>query len=292
MNYIIHLLIMIGIYLIQVQGFNLLFGFGGLLSLCQAVFYGIGAYATSLAIIHFHLSFFPALACSVLLTGGIAATIGLVALRFRGESFVIVSLGLQMIVYSIIYNWVSVTRGPYGIPGIPRPEIFSWQANSLSGYLALTAVILGLVLVVIRVLHHSPFGLALKALRDNELAAEGLGKAPVRLLLWAFVVAAICGAISGGLYATYVTYIDPTSFTLDESIFLVSILLVGGAGNIKGPILGTMFMLLLPEGLRYIGLPDAIAPNVRQMIYGCLLIGLMFFRPQGIAGEYRVRRGG
>ena len=291
MNYAVHLAIMIFIYLIQVFGFNLVVGYSGLLSLCQAVFYGIGAYGYTLALMRLHLPFAAALPFGALAAAGLALAIAPVALRFRDDTFVIVSLGIQMIAFTIIYNWVDLTRGPYGIPGIPRPVILSHTVSTLPQYLILAAALLAVVFALVTILHRSPFALALKALRDNELAAAGLGKSPFANFAAALVIAAFCGGLSGGLYATYVTYIDPTSFTLDESIFLVTVLLVGGGGNRKGPFMGTVFMLLLPEALRFVGLPDAVAANVRQIIYGVILITLMFLRPQGIAGDDALARG-
>jgi branched-chain amino acid transport system permease protein len=289
MNYILHLLIMIGIYLILSYGLNLVVGFGGLLSLCQAVFYGIGAYAGTLLMMKTGMTFMPALLISMLITGLFALSVGIPALRFRGDSFVLVTLGLQMIVFTILYNWVDFTRGPYGIPGIPRPVIAGYEISALHEYLILVYACLIAILFFLFVIYRSPFGLAVKALRDDEMAAEGLGKSPVHLFLYAFIISGMVASVAGTLYATYVTYIDPTSFTLDESIFLLAILLVGGAGNRIGPFVGTVFMILLPEALRFLGLPDTVAPNVRQMIYGLTLIILMFLRPQGIAGEYKVR---
>lgn len=280
---------MIGIYLMLTYGLNLVVGFGGLLSLCQAVFYGIGAYACSLFMMKAGLGFLPSLTLSVLLTGFFAVLIGLPALRFRGDPFVIVTLGFQIIIFTLLYNWVGLTRGPYGIPGIPRPIIAGYEITEVPEYLALVAICLSILLLVIFILYKSPFGLALKTLRDNEMAAEGLGKAPVRLFLSAFVISAMIAAVAGSLYATYVTFIDPTSFTLDESIFILTILLVGGAGNKMGPLAGTVFMVLLPELLKFLGLPDTVAANVRQMIYGFALILLMFLRPQGIAGDFKVK---
>jgi branched-chain amino acid transport system permease protein len=289
MNYILHLLIMIGIYLILVYSLNLVVGFGGLLSLCQAVFYGMGAYATTLLMMKTGFSFIPAVLISMIIAGVFALIVGIPALRFRGDSFVLVTLGFQMIVFAVFYNWTSFTRGPYGIPGIPRPVIAGYEFSSLYEYLGLVAAFVVIVMGVLFIIYKSPYGLALKALRDNEMAAEGLGKSPMHIFLNAFVIAGMIASLSGGLYATYVTYIDPTSFTLDESIFILAVLLVGGTGNRIGPPVGTAFMILLPEALRFLGLPDTVAPNVRQMIYGLTLIVLMFLRPQGLLGEYKVR---
>ncbi|PXF59016.1 MAG: branched-chain amino acid ABC transporter permease [Deltaproteobacteria bacterium] len=289
MNYVLHLLIMIGIYLILSYGLNLVVGFGGLLSLCHAVFYGIGAYTGTLLMIKAGLPFLPAIFLGMVITGLFALIVGLPALRFRGDSFVLVTLGFQMIVFTILYNWIDLTRGPYGIPGIPRPVIAGVEVTELYQYFILVSLFLVVIVAILFVVCRSPFGLALKALRDDEMAAEGLGKSPVHLFLYAFVISGMVASLAGGLYATYVTYIDPTSFTLDESIFLLAILLVGGTGNMIGPLVGTVFMILLPEALRFLGLPDTVAPNVRQMIYGLTLITLMFLRPQGIAGEFKLR---
>lgn len=289
MNYLLHLLIMIDIYLILVYGLNLVVGFGGLLTLCHAAFYGIGAYAGTLLMVKAGLSFVPACFLAMIITGMFALIIGIPALKFRGDSFVLVTLGLQIIVFTVLYNWIDLTRGPYGIPGIPRPTIGGFEITELHEYLVLVSLVGVLLTAVLFVIYKSPYGLALKALRDDEMAAEGLGKPPVQLFLYAFIISGMTASAAGVLYASYVTYIDPTSFTLDESILLLSILLVGGAGNRIGSFVGTVFMILLPEGLRFLGLPDSMAPNVRQMIYGLILILLMFLRPQGIAGEFRVR---
>ncbi|HDD64796.1 MAG TPA: branched-chain amino acid ABC transporter permease, partial [Firmicutes bacterium] len=144
-----------------------------------------------------------------------------------------------------------------------------------------------LVFLFFRRLYNSPFGRVLKAIREDEIVASALGKDIPAIKIWAFVISAGIAAISGALYAGYVTYIDPTSFTLDESIFIISVVIIGGTGNLKGPLVGTLFMIILPEILRFLGLPDTVAPNVRQIIFGLALIILMKYRPQGIAGEYR-----
>jgi branched-chain amino acid transport system permease protein len=138
-------------------------------------------------------------------------------------------------------------------------------------------------------LYRSPFGLSLKALRDDERAAESLGISAFRQHLAALTVAGGCAAVAGGLYAAYVTYIDPTSFGLDESIFIVSLLLLGGSGNIRGPLIGVVVMILLPEILRFAGLPDAVAANVREIIYGLILVMLMYWRPKGLAGDFALK---
>lgn len=287
MNYLLHILIMLCIYGILALSLNLLIGYAGLLSLAHAAFYGIGAYASTLLMVRLGLNFFPALLIGLLISGSLALLIAYPSLRLKGDYFVLASLGFQIIVFSILYNWIGLTRGPYGIPGIPRPTIFGFEFNSLISYFFLSAVVFILIFLLSLHLCQSPFGRALKSLREDEIAAKVMGKDVSSLKIWVFITAAGLAAVSGSLYAGYITYIDPTSFTLDESIFIIAIVLMGGSGNLKGPLAGVLFMIILPEFLRFLGLPDTIAPNVRQMIYGLLLILLMRYRPQGLAGEYR-----
>ncbi|MEN3045223.1 MAG: branched-chain amino acid ABC transporter permease [Candidatus Hydrothermales bacterium] len=297
MNYLLHILIMIGIYSIVAYSLNLTTGFCGLISLSNAVFYGIGAYVYTLTAIHLNFSFIPSLIASLIITGIIAFLIAIPALRFRGDMFVIVTLSFQMIIFTILYNWVSLTRGPYGIPAIPRPLInisfkevgLKLSINSLFEYLILILLINLVFLSLLFILYNSPFGLALKSMREDEKVSESLGKSVFRYFLYAFVITGIFTSAAGALYASYVTYIDPTSFTIEESIFHICILLIGGSGNIKGPFAGVIFMIILPEILRFMGIPDTIAPNVRQIIYGFLLVILMFLRPRGLAGEYEIK---
>lgn len=122
-------------------------------------------------------------------------------------------------------------------------------------------------------------------MRSDELSVQALGRNTMLFKAWAFFLSAAFSGLAGLFYASYVSYIDPTSFTLDESIFIVSALFIGGVGNIKGPVLGAVFVVLLPEILRFVGMPDAIAANMRQIIYGGALILVMYFRPQGLWGE-------
>lgn len=299
-NYLLHLMVMIGIYSIVAYATNLVTGYGGLLVFAMAAFYGLGAYmhtllqigGTALANdVAFAASMpFPVALLGAALAGALGAVvIGCVALRFRGDFFVFATLGFQMIVFALLYNAPGLVRGAFGIYGIPRPHVFGWHVNAPGEYLLLVAAVNTLVLPVLFLLYHAPFGLSLKALRENERAAESLGISAFRQHLSALGIAGACAGVAGGLFASYVTYIDPTSFTLRESIFVLSLLLLGGSGNVRGPIIGTIVMILLPEALRFLGMPDAIAPNVREIIYGLALVLLMYWRPQGLAGEYAPR---
>lgn len=300
-NYLFHIVVMIGIFSILVYAMNLVTGFGGLLTFCLAGFYGIGAYAFALLQIGTtqtsanELLFtatlpFPLALVGAAAAGGLAAfLIGIVALRFRGDFFVFTTLGFQMIIFVILYNWTELGHGAFGISGIPRPDLFGWEIRQPWEYVVLVGLLNSIILPVLFLLYRSPFGLSLKALRDNEQAAESLGISAYQQHLSALVIAGACAGVAGGLFASYVTFIDPSSFTLKDSIYIVSLLLLGGSGNIKGPIIGVVVIMLLPEALRFTGLPDSIAPNIHEIIYGTVLACLMYWRPKGIAGDFALK---
>jgi branched-chain amino acid transport system permease protein len=194
-----------------------------------------------------------------------------------------------MIIFSLLYNWTDFTRGPYGIPGIPQPDLAGLQINTIFLYFSFTCMLALFCVFLMYLLTNSPFGRVLKAIRDDELAASALGKNPNVQKVIAFAISAGFAAVAGSLFAGYMRYIDPTSFTLTESIFILSIIIMGGTGNILGPLLGTILMIVLPEVLRFLYVPETIAPNVRQVIYGFLIIIIMRYRPGGIVGEYVFR---
>jgi branched-chain amino acid transport system permease protein len=287
MEYFIHIIILINIYIILTTSTNLVVGMVNMLSMGQAAFYGIGAYLSVLALMVFHWSLFPALLFTMVMTGFASLLVSWPSVRLKGDYFVLASLGFQLIVFTILYNWVAVTKGPYGVPGIPSPVLAgNIKISGLWPFLALSSILAVIVVFLFHGLIKSPFGRALKGVRDDELSMQALGKNINALKIQAFAISSAFIAIAGFLYATYVSYIDPTSFNLDESIFILSALIVGGLGNIRGPVIGAAFVILLPEALRFVGLPDSVAANLRQIIYGLALIILMRYRPQGLAGSY------
>jgi branched-chain amino acid transport system permease protein len=287
MNYILHIFIMINIYFILALSLNLLVGYTGLLSMCHAAFYGIGAYISTLAIMKLHIPFIPSLLLSVAGAILLSFLISIPSLRLKGDYFVLASLAFQIIIFTILYNWIGLTRGPYGIPGIPRPKLFGTEIDSIPSYFIFSLIVAGICGVLLYLIKNSPFGRVLKAIREDEIATAALGKNVMKFKIIAFAIAAGFGAVPGVLFAGYMRYIDPTSFTLMESVFIISIIIIGGTGNISGPLIGTVLMVILPEILRFLSMPDAIAANMRQIIYGLLIILIMRYMPQGILGEYK-----
>jgi branched-chain amino acid transport system permease protein len=281
-----HILIMLAIYVLLVGALNIVLGYGGMISLCQAVFYGIGAYTT--AILTTWLGWPPLLA--MLFSGVVvllfAGVLGTVSMHFRGDRFVLLTISLQVIVSAVMLNWTDMTGGTNGIPGIPVPNLFGWALSTKweqAGF-AITIAILG-VLLLLRI-HHSPYQRALSALRDDQLAAQSLGKPPNYFRYSALLTSGLLSATAGSLYALTMTFIDPTSFTIDESVFILTALAIGGSGNVKGPVVGAAVAVLLPEALRLLEIGGGSAANVRQILYGFTLILMMRFRPKGMAGNY------
>jgi branched-chain amino acid transport system permease protein len=279
-------MIMLGIYSIFIQSLNITMGYTGLVSLAQAAFYGIGAYTTALLMLKLNINFFIALPIAIALTVILSFIVSIPSLRLKGDYFILATLGFQIIIFNLMYNWVSLTRGPYGIPGIPSPEIFGMKFDDPPKFFIISTIFALLVLCFFHLITLIKFGKILKAIREDEIATSTLGKNTTKFKIIAFSIGAGIASIAGSLFATYITYIDPTSFTLNESVLLVTILTIGGGGNIKGPLVGTLIITLLPEILRFLAIPDTIAPNIRVMLYALALILILIYKPQGLAGEY------
>ncbi|MDR2027825.1 MAG: branched-chain amino acid ABC transporter permease [Prevotellaceae bacterium] len=290
MEYILHIVIMLNIYILLVLSANLPVGLANLLSICQAAFYGIGAYFSAYFLMRFQLPFIAVALIVMTLTGLCSLVVSFAPVKLKGDYFVLATLAFQMIVFTVLYNWTDVTRGPYGIPGIPSVKLFGIMSISgIYGYFILTAVLSGSVILLFRKLKFSPYGRVLTAIRSDELSVSALGRNPVHFKTWAFFISAGFSGLAGLIYASYISYIDPTSFTLDESIFILTALFIGGIGNVKGPVLGALFVVVTPEILRFVGLPDAVAANLRQIIYGLTLVLIMYLRPQGLWGKITLK---
>ena len=286
MEYLLHILILIGIYVILSVSLNLIAGYTGLLSIAHAAFYGVGAYVAALMALKFHSPFIVNILCAVVLSGLLGALVGIPSLRIRDDYFVIATFAFQVITFSILNNWVSLTGGPMGLPGIPQPTIFGLQISSHVGFLIVVGAFCALTLWVTGRIVRSPFGRVLKAIREDEVFAQAAGKNVAAHKVLVFVIGAGMAAIAGVMYAHYISFIDPTSFTVMESIFIISIVIIGGSGNLWGPVVGAVVLVVLPELLRFIGLPSSVAANLRQIIYGGLLVAFMMWRPKGLLGEY------
>ena len=291
MEYLLHIGIMLCIYVILVLSTNLTVGMANLLTMCQAAFYGIGAYIGTYVLMQFNYSFLFTALVVLVVTGASSLIVSYASVKLKGDYFILGTLAFQMIVYTILYNWLSVTHGPYGIPGIPSIKLFGvWSLNNIYWYFLFSLVIAVLVVLIFSRLQHSPYGRMLRAIRNDELAVQALGRDTIRLKVSAFFISAAFAGLAGVVYASYMSYIDPTTFTLEESIFILTALFIGGIGSrVWGAVLGAAVVVILPELLRFVGLPDAVAGNLRMVIYGLAIIALMFLKPQGLVGNAKLK---
>jgi branched-chain amino acid transport system permease protein len=288
-EYILHVFVIAGVYVILAESLNLVVGFAGIPAMGHAAFSCIGAYTSALLAIRFGVSPFLGMFAGAVAGGVLGLIVAYPALRLKGDYLALATFGAGVIVYSVAKNWMGLTRGPMGLPGIPPFRIAGSEINSPWSYLILVAVMAALVVWACRNITHSTFGRNLTSVREDETAAIALGKNTARLKLIAFVAGAFFAGIAGSLYAHYITFIDPSSFTTMESITILLMVIFGGLGSICGSVVGAIVLVLLPELLRFIGLPSSVAAPLRQMMYGLLLVLLMLWRPQGILGKFRFR---
>jgi len=292
MEYIIHLAILFGVYAILGVSLNLVVGYTGLLSVTHAAFFGIGAYAAAILGTQYGLNFFLAVLVGMAVSVLVSFLIGKTVSRLGGDYYVLGTVAFNYIIFSVFLNWHDLTRGPLGIPGIPRPKlelgIGNYEFSSNFSFLILVSLFLTLVYLAARFIVHSSFGRALKAIREDEKVIQIFGYRTDLYKLMIFVIAAAMASLAGSLFASYISFIDPTSSAVIESIFILTIVILGGLANLKGSILGAFLLMLLPEILRFIGFDPTIAAQLRQGIYGLLLTLFMLYRPQGLIGEYKL----
>ncbi|MBN2591081.1 MAG: branched-chain amino acid ABC transporter permease [Sedimentisphaerales bacterium] len=287
MEYILHILVICGIYSILALSLNLILGYTGLVNLGHVAFYATGAYISALLTLQAGLS--PWIG---LLAGGLgAALIGIVvtlpALRLKSDYLALATLGAGIIVYQVSKNWTSLTRGPMGLPGIPGFSIFGIAFDSTWSYLILVIVFVLITLFIINRLVTGAYGRVLKSIREDEVASSVLGKNVNKYKFQVFITGAFFAGLAGSLYAHYITFIDPSSFTIMESMTIILMVIFGGMASIKGSVAGAVILVVIPEMLRFLGMPSSIAAPLRQMIYGLLLVILMMKRPQGLFGKFR-----
>jgi branched-chain amino acid transport system permease protein len=290
-DYLLSVAALIGIYIVLATSYDLVLGYTGMLSIAHGAFYGIGAYATALLLLRLQWSFIPALVAACLLTGGIAALVAIPATRLSGDYLVVASLGFAVITYSLMLNLTDITRGSMGLPGIPGPDILGFPITGSAGRTAVIYGVVALCCLVAWRLGASPFGRVLRAIRDDPIAAEASGKNVFAYKVTVFALTGGLAGVAGGLYATYVRFIDPESFILDASFLILMAVILGGLGTFWGPLLGAAVIWALPETLRFLPLTPTVKGALNQVIYAILLILILLFRPQGLLGSLARPRG-
>ena len=283
--YHLHVAIMAGIFGVLALSLNLLLGFTGQLSLGHAAFFGIGAYTSALLTLKAEWSFWPALAAAIALAGAAGWLIGRLALKLRGAYFVLVTISFAGVISLVSVNWIELTNGPLGLPGVPAPEIFGWSLRSKAAYYYLVLAALALSYLVCARLARSRIGRAFVALRENEPLAESIGVDVTHYLVLATVVSAAMAGLGGSLYAHYTRFVSPEVFLFTYTVTMVIMVVAGGKGTLAGPLVGAVLFTVLPETLR-----AAASWQWQMLAYGVLLVLLVFFLPRGIVPAVQALR--
>ncbi len=288
MDYLLHLAIVSAIFSILALSLNYIAGFSGILSLSHATFYGIGEYSTAILTTQHDFNFIPSVLSGLILSGLIAYLASFPILKLQNDSLVLVSFGFSIIAFNIMLNWNGLTNGPLGIKGIQAPNILGvsfFEKPYFFGLVFITAI---LTYFFFKKIVSSPYGIIIKGIRENPTVTAVNGHNVLRYQRSVFVTGAIFAAIAGSFTATFLTFIEPKLFELMPSLLILIMVILGGLASLKGSILGATILILLPEALRFIGLPNQYLAESQQIIYGLSLILIMYLRPQGLLGKYKI----
>lgn len=288
MDYILHIAIIASIFSILTISLNYVAGYTGILSLSHATFYGIGAYTTAILTTQHGFSFLPTVGIGMAVAALVAWLASFPILKLKEDALVLVSFGFAIIMFNVMLNWSDLTKGPLGIKGILAPNIFGFNFIAKPHFFALVLTALILTYLIFRKITKTPYGIILKGIRENQTVAAVNGHNVLRYQRSVFVLSAVFAALAGSFIATYLAFIEPKLFELMPSVLLLIMVILGGMGSLKGSVLGAVILILLPEALRFIGLPHQFLAEAQQMIYGLVLVGIMFLRPQGLLGEYKI----
>jgi branched-chain amino acid transport system permease protein len=275
--YGIYLLSLWAVMTVAAIGLNLTLGYAGQISLAQASFVGIGAYAAAILTTQ-GWPLWVAFIAAIALCFAIGWVLGYPALRVQHHYLAFVTLAFTTAVFLIMRNEEWLTKGVYGISGIPRPTLLGWSTKAPVDFYFFCLGVLALVSAATWWLIRSPWGRAFTALRENAMRASSLGVDTRRYTLMAFAIGSALGGIAGVLYAPLVQFIEPTAFALGLSLNLLLMVIVGGAGYFFGPFVGAAVSVLLPEWLRF------GSEGLYLIVYAALVMVLMAFCPSGLLG--------
>lgn len=286
MEYALSIIILIGIYAILAISLNLMVGYTGIFSVHHAALLSIGAYVYAiLSKNQNNNEIVISLLLAFIIAATVSALIGVPTLKVRGDYFIVASYGLQVIIHDLSYNLEGVTGGGSGIFGISAPSIFGFEISSSISYLILVWTLVGVTVLIVSRLVKSPFGRLLRAVSQNEMVVSSAGKDPLKSKIWVFFFAGGLASFAGVAYAGFMRVVRPEMFTIDTSILILTMIILGGTGSLIGSIVGAAVMILLPELIVFLNVPDIILGPLQQLIYGLLIIGFVMLRPTGLLGK-------
>ena len=282
-NYIVGVAISALIFTVAAAALNLVYGFTGLLSFAQLGFWGIGGYATALTVMTFGGNFWMGVVYAALLNAAVALVIGFPILRTNRHAFVISTLTFALLVALIARDWVSLTRGPLGIPNLPAPEAFGITFNTTAKFYWIAWVFSVVMLGFLYTLCSSRIGRTLIAIKQNEPLVRAQGISPMPYKLASFAISAAITGAAGGVFTFNLRIIDPLFLDFYYMQTFLIIVIIGGAGSFWGVVVAGIALSALPEVLRF-------SADFRMIIYGVILVVAMFAMPSGVAGWLRERQ--
>lgn len=284
--YPLQLMVMVGIFSILTLSLNLITGYAGLVSLGQAGFFMVGSYVSALLSVKLGVSPWLSIIAAVFLSAAFGVLLGFPALKLSGHFLAVITIAFGLIMHLLAVNLEWLTGGVQGVSRIPRPYLFDVALRSDRQYYWFVLTLLGGLTFFYWSLIESGFGRALKAIREDEAAAACMGVNVKSTKIIVFVMSAGIAGLAGALYSHYVRFITPDSFTIDLSIRVLIMMIVGGIGTISGSLVGTLVVYTLPEALRFLR-------EYYYLVFGTLIIIIMLFLPGGIvsigkAGQLRM----
>lgn len=281
-QYVITVAIYCGIFSVLSLSLNLITGYMGITSIGHAAFFGIGAYTAAILATRFGWNFIFTFLAGALVASLFGILLALPTLRVRGRYLAIVTLGFGEIARMIELNWGSLTRGPMGIPNIPKMGMFGVQFKTpmVKYYIVLSLVVL--TALIVKALMNSRAGRAIGAIKDDDVAAGAMGINVFKHKVVVFAISSALAGLAGAYYAHYMSFIDPNGFNFQQSILMLSMIIFGGMASIPGSIFGAIALTVLPEMLRFLS-------AYRQVIYGILLIVMLIYRPNGLLGGFNLK---
>ncbi len=291
MEYLAHTLNLVLVFVALTVSLNLILGYGGMASMAHATFFCIGGYISATVTMHWGCNFLVGVGIAIVVTAAVGGALAAPFIRVQNEYLILFTIAFQMVVFHLMLSLYHITGGDSGIFGVPSPKLFGLVLQSPLYFLPLMVAFVLLVYYVALKVTKSPFGRVLKGIREDEKAVSSLGKNVMKFKVIVFMVGTGIAAGAGGIFAHYSQFISPALGSLDESILIIAMVVLGGTANLWGSAVGAFLLIIIPEILNFLpGASDLIVP-LRGFIYGILLILFMRFRPEGFIPEYfHVRR--
>lgn len=276
-GYLISIAVFVGIWITLALSLNILTGYAGQVSLGHAAFFGIGAYTSAVLAVRYGLPFWADFLAAILVTALAGAILGLPSLRVRHDFLVLATMGINFVVVAI-FKYVDFFGGAMGLVNIPAPSLFGVTFRGGAPYLVLVWAFALFTLLLSWYLSKTWTGLAFNTIRIDEDAAAAVGVDSVRFKIYAFTISAGLAGGAGSLYGHFIGSVFPDTFVFVESIAILCMVIFGGVGTLRGPILGAIILRVAPEMLRFV-------QDYRFTIYGALLVLMMLFQPMGLIGN-------